>query len=35
VNAIADLLRTHTTSAGTTIHAYLLRDDPSEQAECV
>ena len=35
VNAIADLLRTHTTSAGTTIQAYLLRDDPSEQAECV
>ncbi len=35
VNAIADLLRTHATPAGTTIHAYLLRDDPSEEAECV
>jgi anti-sigma regulatory factor (Ser/Thr protein kinase) len=35
VNAIADLIRTHATSAGTTIHAYLLRHDPSEQAECV
>lgn len=27
VNAIADLLRTHTTPAGTTIHAYLRLDD--------
>jgi anti-sigma regulatory factor (Ser/Thr protein kinase) len=35
VNAIADLLRTHATSAGTTIHAYLRRDDPSEEVECV
>ncbi|UMB68996.1 anti-sigma factor RsbA family regulatory protein [Mycobacterium paraterrae] len=35
VNAIADLLRTHATARGTTIHAYLLRDDPSEQVECV
>lgn len=34
VNAIADLLRTHMTPAGTTVHAYLLRDDPAE-AECV
>lgn len=34
VNAIADLLRTHATAAGTTIHAYLLRDDPAEQAGC-
>ena len=32
VNAIADLLRTHTTSAGTTVHAYLRRDDPAEAA---
>jgi anti-sigma regulatory factor (Ser/Thr protein kinase) len=30
VNAIADLLRTHTTSAGTTIHAYLRLDDSDE-----
>jgi anti-sigma regulatory factor (Ser/Thr protein kinase) len=35
VNAIADLLRTHTTSAGTTIHAYLRRDDPADAAVCV
>jgi anti-sigma regulatory factor (Ser/Thr protein kinase) len=28
VNAIADLLRTHTTSAGTTVHAYLRCADP-------
>ncbi|WP_343576408.1 anti-sigma factor RsbA family regulatory protein [Mycobacterium sp.] len=35
VNAIADLMRTHATSAGTTIHACLLRHDPAEQAECV
>jgi anti-sigma regulatory factor (Ser/Thr protein kinase) len=35
VNAIADLLRMHATSAGTTIHAYLRRDDPSEKATCV
>jgi anti-sigma regulatory factor (Ser/Thr protein kinase) len=35
VNAIADLLRTHASSAGTTIHAYLRRDDPSEAAACV
>jgi hypothetical protein len=26
VNAISDLVRTHTTSAGTTIHAYLRFD---------
>ncbi|HEY2199375.1 MAG TPA: anti-sigma factor RsbA family regulatory protein [Mycobacterium sp.] len=32
VNAIADLLRTHTTSAGTTVHAYLRREDPAEAA---
>ena len=32
VNAIADLLRTHTTSAGTTIQAYLRLDDSSEAA---
>jgi anti-sigma regulatory factor (Ser/Thr protein kinase) len=32
VNAIADLLRTHTSSAGTTVHAYLRRDDPSAAA---
>ena len=32
VNAIADLLRTHTTSAGTTVQAYLRLDDPSEAA---
>ncbi|WP_428342590.1 anti-sigma factor RsbA family regulatory protein [Mycobacterium sp.] len=32
VNAIADLLRTHTTSAGTTVHAYLRREDPTEAA---
>ena len=31
INAIADLLRTHTTPAGTTIHAYL-RLDSSEAA---
>jgi anti-sigma regulatory factor (Ser/Thr protein kinase) len=30
VNAIADLLRTHTTPAGTTIHAYLRLDDSDE-----
>jgi len=30
VNAIADLLRTHTTSTGTTIQAYLRLDDSSE-----
>jgi anti-sigma regulatory factor (Ser/Thr protein kinase) len=35
VNAIADLLRTHTTSAGTTVHAYLRRDDPADAAVCV
>jgi anti-sigma regulatory factor (Ser/Thr protein kinase) len=35
VNAIADLLRTHTTSAGTTVHAYLRREDPAEAAVCV
>jgi anti-sigma regulatory factor (Ser/Thr protein kinase) len=35
VNAIADLLRTHATSAGTTIHAYLRRYDPSEEVACV
>lgn len=29
VNAIADLLRTHTSSAGTTVQAYLRRDEPS------
>jgi anti-sigma regulatory factor (Ser/Thr protein kinase) len=32
INAIADLLRTHTTPAGTTIHAYLRLDDSSEAA---
>ncbi|WP_292981102.1 sensor histidine kinase [Mycobacterium sp.] len=32
VNAIADLLRTHTTSDGTTIHAYLRRHGPSMAA---
>jgi anti-sigma regulatory factor (Ser/Thr protein kinase) len=32
VNAIADLLRTHTTPAGTTVHAYLRREDPSVAA---
>ncbi|MFZ1164741.1 anti-sigma factor RsbA family regulatory protein [Mycobacterium sp.] len=32
VNAIADLLRTHTTSDGTTIHAYLRHADSSEVA---
>lgn len=33
VNAIADLLRTHTTPAGTTIHAYLrLEDSDSDRA---
>lgn len=32
VNAIADLLRTHTTPTGTTIQAYLRRDDPAEAA---
>ncbi|UQX11924.1 anti-sigma factor RsbA family regulatory protein [Candidatus Mycobacterium methanotrophicum] len=30
VNAIADLVRTYTTSAGTTIHAYLRLDDARE-----
>jgi anti-sigma regulatory factor (Ser/Thr protein kinase) len=30
VNAIADLLRTHTTSAGTTIHAYLRLDGSAQ-----
>ena len=35
VNAIADLLRTHTTSDGTTVHAYLRREDPSDAAMCV
>jgi anti-sigma regulatory factor (Ser/Thr protein kinase) len=30
VNTIADLLRTHTSSAGTTIHAYLRLDDSGE-----
>jgi anti-sigma regulatory factor (Ser/Thr protein kinase) len=34
VNAIADLLRTHTTAAGTTIHAYL-RLDPSDEVGAV
>jgi anti-sigma regulatory factor (Ser/Thr protein kinase) len=29
VNAVADLLRTHTTRTGTTIHAYLRLDDPA------
>jgi anti-sigma regulatory factor (Ser/Thr protein kinase) len=32
VNAIADLLRTHTTTAGTTIHAYMRLEDSSEAA---
>ncbi|BBX47810.1 anti-sigma factor RsbA family regulatory protein [Mycobacterium cookii] len=32
VNAIADLLRTYTTSAGTTVQAYLRLDDSSEAA---
>jgi anti-sigma regulatory factor (Ser/Thr protein kinase) len=32
VNAIADLLRTHTTPDGTTIHAYLRLDSSSEAA---
>jgi anti-sigma regulatory factor (Ser/Thr protein kinase) len=32
VNTIADLLRTHTTSAGTTIHAYLRLDHSDEDA---
>jgi anti-sigma regulatory factor (Ser/Thr protein kinase) len=32
VNAIADLLRTHSTAAGTTIQAYLRLDDSSEAA---
>ena len=32
VNAIADLLRTHTTSAGTTIQAYLRHADSAEAA---
>jgi anti-sigma regulatory factor (Ser/Thr protein kinase) len=32
VNAIADLMRTHTTPDGTTIHAYLRRDDSAEAA---
>jgi anti-sigma regulatory factor (Ser/Thr protein kinase) len=32
VNAIADLLRTHTTSVGTTIHAYLQLDHSEEDA---
>ena len=32
VNAIADLLRTHTTPAGTTVHAYLRLDDSAEVA---
>jgi hypothetical protein len=30
VNAIVDLLRTYTTSAGTTIHAYLRLDGSGE-----
>lgn len=30
VNAIADLLRTHTTPAGTAVHAYLRLDDSPE-----
>jgi anti-sigma regulatory factor (Ser/Thr protein kinase) len=30
VNAMADLLRTHTTPAGTTVHAYLRLDDSGE-----
>ena len=32
VNTIADLLRTHTTPAGTTIHAYLRLDHSGEDA---
>jgi anti-sigma regulatory factor (Ser/Thr protein kinase) len=32
VNVIADLLRTHTTPAGTTIHAYLRLDHSDEDA---
>ena len=32
VNVIADLLRTHTTPAGTTIHAYLRLDHSGEDA---
>jgi anti-sigma regulatory factor (Ser/Thr protein kinase) len=32
VNAIADLLRTHSTAAGTTIQAYLRLDDSTEAA---
>ncbi len=32
VNAIADLLRTYTTSAGTTVQAYLRLDDSAEAA---
>jgi anti-sigma regulatory factor (Ser/Thr protein kinase) len=32
VNAIADLLRTHSTAAGTTIQAYLRLDDSAEAA---
>jgi anti-sigma regulatory factor (Ser/Thr protein kinase) len=32
VNAIADLLRTHTTAAGTTIHAYLRLDHSEDDA---
>ena len=32
VNAIADLLRTHTTPTGTTVHAYLRVAEPSEAA---
>src|ERR1700742_1369395 len=32
VNAIADLLRTHSTAAGTTIQAYLRLDESSEAA---
>lgn len=35
VNAIADLLRTHTSSTGTTVHAFLRRDDPAEAVACV
>jgi anti-sigma regulatory factor (Ser/Thr protein kinase) len=32
VNAIADLLRTHTSPTGTTIHAYLRLDDSADNA---
>ena len=32
VNAIADLLRTHTTAGGTTVQAYIRLDDSSEVA---